>query len=63
MKPEVRTSKYKFSHGKAPRGFGGWAFSDGSHDCELFWHYGTYSEAKKAAQNHFNTKTTIQVEP
>ena len=53
MKTQINTSKYQYNHGKAPRGYGYWAFLDKSGDV-VMWHTGTYSEAKKAAEqsNH-----------
>lgn len=43
------TTEYHFSHGRAPRGIGQWAFQvtpePGRH--ELFWAWGTYTEAKR----------------
>ena len=48
---EVNTSAYEFAHGRKPRGTGGWAFIQGGDgDAEVFWFFGSYTEAKRAAQ-------------
>lgn len=44
---------FRFSHGKAPRGRGSWAFGFGSvvdGDAAWFAPSGTFAEAKKAAR-------------
>ncbi len=49
---EFNTTDYQFSHGRAPRGVGTWAFfRDRSSDpCEGFWvNQASFTEAKKAA--------------
>jgi hypothetical protein len=45
----VNTTQFEFSHGKAPKGRGSWAFKLGAR-AELFWHNGTFTEARKAAK-------------
>lgn len=51
MKALFSDSKYRFAHGKAPRGRGAWAFSfdgkDGIDD--LFFAVSIYGDAKKSA--------------
>ena len=45
--------EYYFSHGRAPRGLGGWAFSfkrDPDVMTEIFWVHGTYGDCKKVAR-------------
>lgn len=42
--------KYLFSHGKAPRGCGQWAFQLGRNGRMVFW-FGTLSDAKKAVKD------------
>lgn len=53
MAVEVCTTEYEFSHGKAPRGFGSWAFAFNPHwrdVSEVFWVNGsTYGDARKVA--------------
>lgn len=45
----VDTSEYRFSHGRAPRGFGVWIFQIGNQQ-ESTWLRGTYTETRKAAK-------------
>ena len=49
----VNTNQYQFSHGRKPRGYGGWFFyrSNTGNWIEdtLVWGTGTYSEMKKLA--------------
>lgn len=51
---EVSTREYEFSHGKAPRGFGSWAFffDDRSMRVEdAFWvNQSTFADARRAAR-------------
>lgn len=53
MKTEFSDRAYQFSHGRAPRGRGSWAFDiDGlkdpaTGDNKIFWFFGTLAEAKK----------------
>jgi hypothetical protein len=50
---EIDTAVYERSHGKSPKGYGGWVFSternpDPANDKALFWApVSTYAEAKK----------------
>lgn len=50
-RPEFSTSQFEFAHGKKPRGNGTWAFFfDSRTDVEtVFWHTGSFAEAKAAA--------------
>jgi hypothetical protein len=54
VKIEFNTREYEFSHGKAPRGRGSWAFffSRSMNVADAFWTPGntTYGEAKKLAR-------------
>lgn len=46
---EVVTSEFEFSHGRAPRGFGSWAFEIGC-GREIFWvHQSRFAPARAAA--------------
>lgn len=56
---EVRTSQFEFSHGKAPRGEGNWAFLIGR---ETKWFYGNYGDAKKEAIAYAKTKRLDRIE-
>lgn len=66
---EFDTIEYVKSHGREPRGRGGWAFSDvrnPSHDVPngepggFFWApSGTYAEAKRAAREHYRGKASV----
>lgn len=52
MNVTVSTRDYQFSHNRAPRGYGSWAFAfDGAEQMhEIFWvHSATYTQARKAA--------------
>jgi len=53
MNVYVNTSKYEMSHGKAPGGFGSWAFdltdAGGSPPVRRWEHQATYGRAKAAA--------------
>jgi hypothetical protein len=58
MKTTVITTDFQFSHGKAPRGFGNWAFAIISpramstvpyNEANFIWARGPYGEAKKQA--------------
>ncbi|MBN1443725.1 MAG: hypothetical protein JXA90_13530 [Planctomycetes bacterium] len=52
---EVNTTRYEFSHGKQPRGYGWWAFDiiryhgDGTRTRERVMRAGKYGEAKRYA--------------
>ena len=52
MTVEFNTTDFQFSHGRAPRGIGGWAFSfvRNPQMDEIFWVNGTYGEAKEVAR-------------
>lgn len=55
--PEVEACDYEIAHGKPPRGQGYWAFAKqrttpGINN-PIFWINAPYSEAKKAAREHF----------
>ena len=45
---EINTSEYEHAHGKAPRGYGSWAFKFCSGEVQFY--QGKWSEAKKAAR-------------
>lgn len=76
-KPEVCTDQYEFSHDRKPKGRGGWAFATSKNPKseDIYWaratvtlpHHSyettslTYSEAKKAAQEHFRGEAIIYV--
>lgn len=60
MKVEFSTDEYERTHGKTPRGRGGWAFCPKSKYNRsdyldfIFWApSGTFAEAKKAAKAHY----------
>lgn len=61
MPIEFNTSQYQFSHGRAPRGRGGWAFAPTANPRseDIYWAPGslTYGEAKRHARAHFAGKT------
>lgn len=40
---------YEFAHGRKPRGVGYWAFFSNDKKGTTFWHFGSYTDAKKAA--------------
>lgn len=49
---DFNTSEFEFTHGRAPRGDGAWAFSFKRNPdvmSEIFWINGFYGEAKKVA--------------
>lgn len=55
VRVEFDTSQFRFSHGKAPRGFGSWAFGlsrnpDVSSDDVVWAHQATFVEAKAEAR-------------
>jgi hypothetical protein len=61
MKTRIETDRYEFSHGKAPRGQGSWAFHPNFNvdatSPEILWvHQATWGQAKKAAIAHFSAK-------
>lgn len=61
---KVRTSRYEFAHGKKPRGFGQWAFffhPQEDDSLQAFWHSGSYSDAKKAAQQEARRRNVQEV--
>ena len=49
MAVEFNTTDYVFSHGRAPRGVGAWAFSFVRHPemDQMFWVNGSFAEAKR----------------
>lgn len=60
MKVRFDTTAFQLSHGwgKNPRGTGMWGFGP-SANCSLdqvFWHNGSFADAKKAAAAHFSAK-------
>lgn len=61
---EFNTTGYEFARGMKPRGTGSWAFSSKRVPTlsELFWHTGTFAEAKEAARRFFSgAATTVYV--
>ncbi len=57
MALDFETRHYEMAHGKAPRGRGMWAFelrNGRTVVAPMFWHNGTYGEAKRAARAHFS---------
>jgi hypothetical protein len=57
MTPTIDTADYKFTHGRAPRGHGAWAFfPDRAQKGPAIWKTGTYSEAKAAAITEARTR-------
>ena len=68
MRIEFNNNRYRFNHGKAPRGYGWWLFT---YEGQEFQHTGTLTEAKKACAEHIRktmptdrTKTVrVTVEP
>lgn len=46
---QVRTTKFQFSHGKQPRGWGMWGFFFDGNEDEHFWFTGSFAEAKRRA--------------
>jgi len=63
----IITNTYFNSHGKAPRGFGGWMFQleSGGIDFKQFYFNGSFSDAKKAAVKDAreNGATAVRVLP
>lgn len=55
----VETNKYKFAHGKLPRGTGTWFFKIG--DEEKSWS-GKYTDASKQAQKYAKSKGVMSIE-
>ena len=51
-------ARYRFAHGKAPRGIGSWWFRAGD---EVFKHFGTFSEAQEVAKKHAASKGLFSV--
>lgn len=64
MAVTVSTTEFEFSHGKAPRGYGCWAFFF-DHGDEPQFFTGNYSAAKKAAVAYAVAKkhTVVRVGP
>ena len=66
-KMRVETNKYFASHGKNPKGFGGWWFEFlmGGIDFMQFEFTGSYTDAKKAAvaKARANGATVVRVLP
>lgn len=58
----IKTSRYEWSNGHKPRGYGLWAFEVGG---EQVFFQGSYTTAKQAAIQHARSlgETTIQVLP
>ena len=62
---QFTTRHYVRTHGKAPKGQGGWAFQATTHDTAfdserygpVHTFYGTYTEAKSAARQSMDAKT------
>ena len=60
MRIEFSNDKYIASHGRAPRGYGSWAFSYRA-ECDLrasepvFFHGKTLGDAKKAMREHIKS--------
>ncbi len=49
----IRTDRFESSHGKAPRGYGNWAFAEDpdAEDFEkMLWFTGKWSEAQQRAR-------------
>lgn len=61
------TRNFELSHGGAPRGVGSWAFVAAEHADRLdyldfvFWHRGSFSDAKRAAAKHFRALNVSNV--
>jgi len=53
-KVRIVTSSYEASHGKSPRGFGGWMFEMTDENNEILQHqvFALYSTAAKSACEH-----------
>jgi hypothetical protein len=48
----IRTDRFEINHGKAPRGYGSWAFAEcprEEDDQRILWFTGRWSEARKRA--------------
>ena len=54
MKLNFNIQEYYNTHGKVPRGKGLWAFEieRDKKDTEVFWIYGTYTEAKDKVERY-----------
>ena len=70
MATTFTTAPYRRTHGKDPRGQGSWAFQASTTRCayerdlqgEVFFsNFGTYTEAKRQAKEHFESGTTVAV--
>lgn len=61
----VDASGYTNSHGKAPRGFGSWAFGFDRRDALCWVHQATYGQALKVAKRQAGQAgaRTIYVQP
>ena len=55
MKIEFRNDEYIKSHGKAPKGYGSWAFaaSRNPDPLDLKFFHGTLTQAKAQAKEHY----------
>ena len=48
----IRTDRFERDHGKAPRGYGSWAFAESAEERDhdrMLWFTGKWSEARKRA--------------
>ena len=61
IKIEFCTREFLFSHGRAPRGYGSWAFDFGAGP--VFAPTGTYAEAKAWATRVLTTYTLAELAP
>jgi hypothetical protein len=61
MTVEVTTREFESAHGKRPSGRGTWGFcpsrfyNDDQYLTHVFWYNGLYSDAKRAAVEHFSS--------
>lgn len=61
MKTKITTQAFKREHGYGPHGEGHWAFRasrsetafERDHVGDIFWSFGTFTEAKAEALRHF----------
>jgi hypothetical protein len=52
MAIEIRTDHFEFNHGRAPRGYGRWAFAEDPRESapsKMVWYTGKWSDARKSA--------------
>ena len=65
MKVEFSTRKYEFSHGKTPRGTGGWGFYPVGNPDTVAFFYGSLTEAKRQAREwaREHSFTALEVAP